>query len=75
MHADVAFIIPFYNEIMVGFLVYAGLMNGADKIYQVALRPLLKENEQLIDAQLKEAEAKASELKSQAQDAIKAHTE
>ena len=65
----VAFIIPFYNEITLGVIVYLGFLNGAQQIYNMALRPLLKQYEADIDENLAELKEKAGELKEQAVDA------
>ena len=63
----VAFIIPFYNEASLAFIVYLAWGNGATHIYKTLLKPLLKEHEKFIDDALAQAKAQATGAIGQAQ--------
>ena len=71
----VAFVIPFYNELTIGFTVYLAYLGGATHLYSTVLRPLLKEHEATIDGKLRAAGQLATEYgqkaKDAAQDALK----
>ena len=65
----VAFVIPFYNELTIGFTVYLAYLGGATHLYSTVLRPLLKEHEATIDGKLRAAGQLATEYGQKAKDA------
>ena len=55
----VAFVIPFYDEAAIGFVIYLAFFGGAKLAYSTVLQPLIKKHEAVIDEHLQAAAAKA----------------
>mmetsp|Transcript_11284 Transcript_11284/g.22894 ORF Transcript_11284/g.22894 Transcript_11284/m.22894 type:complete len:181 (+) Transcript_11284:42-584(+) len=60
-------LIPFYNEGMIAFVVYLAFFGGAQLLYENVFRPLLLAYEGDIDKQLELAQRRAMEAATQAQ--------